>query len=236
MTELLSVEKRGGVALVTLQRPEKRNALSIELRLELAAAFESLSADDSVGCVVLTGAGPAFCSGMDTTQFGGDRENRRRLVESSTVAFDAVGNCARPVIAAVNGPAVAGGFVLALLSDLRIAAASATFGFPELPRGIPPSYAAARSTLPAALARELVLSGRLLDAEEALRLGVVSEVADDVVARGLKVAGGIASAPSTATLETKRRILLERERLYRFLWEEEVTLFRETLLGADEEG
>ncbi len=236
MAEQLSVEKRGGVALITLQRPEKRNALSIELRLELAAAFESLSADESVGCVVLTGAGPAFCSGMDTTQFGGDRENRRRLVESSTVAFDAVGNCARPVVAAVNGPAVAGGFVLALLSDLRIAAPSATFGFPELPRGIPPSYAAARSTLPAALARELVLSGRLLDAEEALRLGVVSEVADDVAARALEVAEAIASAPSTATLETKRRILLERERLYGFLWEEEVALFRETLLGADEEG
>ena len=78
MADLLSIERHDEVALVTLRRPEKRNALSIELRVELANAFAGLSEDAGVGCVVLTGAGSAFCSGMDTDQFGGDREHRKR--------------------------------------------------------------------------------------------------------------------------------------------------------------
>ena len=97
--------------------------------------LRALSADDDVGCIVLTGAGPAFCSGMDTSQFGGDLENRRQLVETSTLAFEAVGECRRPIVAAVNGPAIAGGFALALLCDLRIASTEAVFGYPELPGG-----------------------------------------------------------------------------------------------------
>jgi len=109
VAELLSIERDGEVALVTLERPEKRNALSIELRIELAETFGRLGDDAGVGCVVLTGAGTAFCSGMDVTQFGGDRDHKRRLVETSTLAFDAVGGCTRPVVAAVNGPAIAGG-------------------------------------------------------------------------------------------------------------------------------
>lgn len=133
MAGLLSIERRDAVAIVTLQRPEKRNALSIDLRVELADAFGGLGADRDVGCIVLTGAGSAFCAGMDVTQFGGDPDHKRRLVETSTGAFEAVGSCPRPVVAAVNGPALAGGFALALLCDLRIAAVSATFGFPELP-------------------------------------------------------------------------------------------------------
>src|SRR5207244_4867953 len=120
-----------------------------------------------------------------------DRENRRRLVETSTLAFDAVGQCPRPIIAAVNGPAVAGGFALALLCDLRIAAPRATFGYPELPRGIPPSYAAARTVLPATVAQDLCLTGRIVEAPDAQRLGIVREVAGPgsaVVARAIELA------------------------------------------------
>ena len=171
MAGLLSIERHDEVALVTLRRPEQRNALSIELRMEIADAFGRLCRDSEVGCVVLTGAGAAFCSGMDTTQFGGDLEHRRQLVETSTVAFEAVGGCRRPIVAAINGPAIAGGFALALLCDLRIASASAIFGYPELPRGIPPSYAAARAVLPATVAQELCLTGELVKAEEAQRMG-----------------------------------------------------------------
>ena len=233
MPGLLSIERREEVALVTLQRPEKRNALSIDLRLELADAFGGLGADGGVGCVVLTGAGSAFCAGMDVTQFGGDEENRRRLVETSTAAFEAVGSCPRPVVAAVNGPALAGGFALALLCDLRVAAESATFGFPELPRGIPPSYAAARAVLDLATAAEVTLTGRILGAEEADRLGAVNEVVADArcVERALELAAGIAAAPREATLETKRRILVDRERQFGELVAEEARLFRQALLG-----
>src|SRR5262245_44489883 len=170
MAGLLSLERHEEVAVVTLQRPEKRNALSIDLRVELAETFGALGEDEGTGCIVLTGAPPAFCSGMDVTQFGGDRENRARLVETSIGCFRAISNCPRPTVAAVNGPALAGGFALALLCDLRIAGESASFGFPELPRGIPPSYASARAALPAAIAAELTLTGRTLDAATALRL------------------------------------------------------------------
>jgi enoyl-CoA hydratase len=234
---LLSIERQDEVALVTLRRPEKRNALSIDLRLELADAFGRLSADEDVGCIVLTGAGSAFCAGMDIAQFGGDLRHKRRLVETSTVAFEAVGNCRRPIVAAVNGPAIAGGFALALLCDLRIAAPSAAFGYPELPRGIPPSYAAARAVLPATVAQELCLTGRLVKADEAQKLGIVREVArEDVVGRGLGLAARIAGLPRKAMLETKRRTLLERRHLWGFLFEDEQRVFRRALLGdaADE--
>jgi enoyl-CoA hydratase len=234
VADLLSIERQDEVALVTLRRPEKRNALSIELRLELAKAFGQLAGDEEVGCIVLTGAGTAFCSGMDTTQFGGNREHRRQLVETSTVAFEAVGNCRRPIVAAVNGPALAGGFALALLCDLRIASSKATFGYPELPKGIPPSYAAARAVLPATVAQELCLTGRLVKAEEAQRLGIVREAVDgDVVPRALELGRRIAGLPRKAVLETKRRTMLERRHLWGFLFEDEQRVFRRTLLGTE---
>jgi len=230
----LSTERHDDVELVTLQRPDKRNALSIELRVELAEAFTRLSDDASVGCVVLTGAGTAFCAGMDVTQFGGDFDHRRRLVETSTQAFDAVARCRRPVIAAVNGPAVAGGFALALLCDIRLAADAARFGYPELPRGIPPSYAAARSSLPAAVARELCLTGRVIDAHEASTLGVATEVVDgDVGSRAIELGRRIAAMPREAVLETKRRAVLERDRVWGLLFDEERRAFSRALLGEE---
>ncbi|HEX2435661.1 MAG TPA: enoyl-CoA hydratase/isomerase family protein [Solirubrobacterales bacterium] len=234
MPRPLSTERLGDVELVTLDRPEKRNALSIELRVELADAFGRLAGDAGVGCVVLTGAGTAFCSGMDVTQFGGDSDHRRTLVETSTRAFDAVASCQRPVIAAVNGPAVAGGFALALLCDIRIAASAASFGYPELPRGIPPSYAAARSALPAATALELCLTGRLIDAREAAALRVVGEVVEgEVVPRALELGRRIAGLPRDAVVETKRRAVLERDRVWGFLFDEERRAFARALLGEE---
>jgi enoyl-CoA hydratase/carnithine racemase len=235
MPGLLSLERREDVAIVTLQRPEKRNALSIDLRMQLADAFNGLGDDRDVGALVLTGAGPAFCSGMDTTQFGGDREHKERLVESSIGCFRAVGNCAKPVVAAVNGPAVAGGFALALLCDLRLAAEEASFGFPELPRGIPPSYAAARAALPPPVAAEMTLTGRLLDADGALQMGIVGAVypVEELMSRAVELAGRIASGPREAITQTKQRILLDRERMIGHLFDEEERLLREALLGDE---
>jgi enoyl-CoA hydratase len=235
MPELLAIEERGRVAVVTLQRPEKRNALSIDLRIELADAFERLGGDDTVGCVVLTGAGTAFCAGMDTSQFGGDLAHRRRLVETSTGAFRAVGQCIKPVLAAVNGPALAGGFALALLCDVRIASETAAFGYPELPIGIPPSYASARAALNPAVARELCLTGRVIDAREALRLGVVSELTppQELPGRALELAEKIAGMPARAQRETKRRILQDGERSWGELFADEERVFREALLEGE---
>ena len=235
MAGLLSFERREEVAVVTLQRPEKRNALSIDLRVELADAFRALGEDPEVGAVVLTGAPPAFCSGMDTSEFGGDRAHRERLVETSIGAFRAVGGCAKPVVAAVNGPALAGGFALALLCDLRLAAEEASFGFPELPRGIPPSYAAARAALPAPVAAELTLTGRLLDAAgrspHGNRRRRLSRRRADA-ARGRARGADRVGAPQ-ATTQTKRRILLDRDRTIGHLFDEEERLLREALLGDD---
>lgn len=237
MADTVSTERRGDIAIVTLQRPEKRNALSIEMRVELADALAALSDNDAIGCIVLTGAGTAFCSGMDTDQFGGDRAHRERLVETSTLAFAAIGNCRRPVIAAVNGPALAGGFALSLLCDLRIASSSAKFGYPELPRGIPPSYAAARATLPATVAKELCLTGRVVEAAEAQRLGIVREVVEgDVVSRAAELAERIAAMPRAAILETKRRTQLERRHLWGFLFDEEEQVFRRAVVGDPKSG
>jgi enoyl-CoA hydratase/carnithine racemase len=237
MPGLLSIELEDRVALVTLQRPEKRNALSIDLRVELAAAFKALADDDGASCAILTGAGTAFCSGMDTTQFGGDHANREQLVASSTAAFGSVARFPKPLVAAVNGPAIAGGFVLALHCDLRIASETARFGFAELPRGIPPSYAAALACMPEPLARELCLTGRLLDASEALERGVVSEVCsvEDVVPRARELARSIAAQPQEALLEVKRRILLAADLKRGPLFEDEDRVFRTALLGDEPE-
>jgi enoyl-CoA hydratase/carnithine racemase len=231
---LLSLERHEDVAVVTLQRPEKRNALSIDLRVELTETFGSLGEDDEVGAIMLTGAGPVFSSGMDVTQFGGDRANKERLVETSISCFRGIARCPKPVVAAVNGPALAGGFAIAMLCDLRLASETATFGFPELPAGIPPSYAAVRSALPPAMAAELTLTGRMLDADHALAAGIVSAVhpADQLIPRSLELAGRIAAAPRGAPAATKRRILLDRERNFGHLFDEEEQALREALLGG----
>jgi enoyl-CoA hydratase/carnithine racemase len=175
----LDLTSTGGVAEIRLARPEKRNALSIELRLELAATLNAVGADPEMRSTILTGAPPAFCAGMDTTEFGGDEANRRALWQANDAFTTALLEHPKPLIAAVNGPALGGGFVLALLCDLRLASAGARFGFPELARGIPASYGAARAALPVAVARDLCLTGRVVDAEEALRLGIVSAVEPD---------------------------------------------------------
>jgi enoyl-CoA hydratase/carnithine racemase len=218
-----------GVAVVKLNRPEKRNALSIALRTQVADALDSLAGDAAVNCVVLTGAGSAFSSGMDVTEFGGDAANRRSLFESSERLFGTVARCPVPILAAVNGPALAGGFVLALLCDVRLAGLRAQFGFPEVGRYIPPSYAAARAALAPGIARWLCLTGRIVDAGEARRFGIVGEVVDDSRLEGRAVE--IGAAFGTVGRVTKQRILMDHERLLFPLLEEETRVLRKHLLG-----
>lgn len=230
---LVTVERDAAVALVTLNRPDKRNALSLDLRAELMEALTALADDGEIRCVVMTGAGSAFCAGMDTSEFGGDRAHKERIVALSVGLFRALGSFPKPVVAAINGPAVAGGFALALLCDVRLASTEARMGFLENRAGIPPSYAAARAALPAATAAELCLTGRLLDADEALALGVVGALhpPGELAASAAQLAGVIAAAPPSASLETKRRILIERETCWRALFAREEQALAEALLG-----
>src|SRR3954452_2082737 len=222
-----------GVALLTLDRPEKRNALSLELRTELAAALEDAAADEGVRCLVLTGAGTAFCAGMDVTQFGGDRAHKERIVDTRLRLFRGLAGLPLPIVAAVNGQPVGCGFALALLCDIHLAATTAALGFPEVGRHIPPSYAAAAAALPEALARRLSPTGEVLDAYQAHTLGVVSDVhpppALPDAAREL--AARIAAAPGPVTREVKRRALLAGEHTWRAALAREEDALREALLG-----
>src|SRR3954462_6477855 len=231
MNELRLERHDDGGALLTLNRPEKRNALSIEMRFELATLLEALAADPDVGCLLVTGAGSAFCAGMDVTQFGGDLENRRRIVDSSIAAFGGLGRFPKPAVAAVNGPAIAGGFAIALLCDIRLASTEARFGFGELPRGVPPSYASARAALPASMARELALTGRIVQAAEAAELGIVSDAVEPgaLMPRALELARA-AAGPTGAT--TKARILLAPQHVYGRLVLDEEWALRKALLGG----
>ncbi|MCW2991805.1 MAG: enoyl-CoA hydratase/isomerase [Solirubrobacterales bacterium] len=226
---MLRVERDGAIAVVTLDRPDKRNALSIELREQLAATLAELAADDDVHCALLTGAGSAFCAGMDVTQFGGDAAHKQRLFDSSVAAFDAVARFPKPLVAYLNGPAIAGGFALALLCDVRVAALEARMGFPEIGRHIPPSYAAARAALPDALARELCLTGRVLSAGEARDRGVLADIGG--IGAALSIAREIAAAPPAATQEVKRRVLLAGETTWLALLAEESAALKAALLG-----
>ncbi len=193
-----------------------------------SARSERIAPCEDTGAVVLTGAGSAFCAGMDVTQFGGDRANRLRIVESSTRLFTALATSPTPTLAFLNGPAIAGGFALALLCDLRIAAGAARMGFPELGRYIPPSYAAARAALPSALARELCMTGRVLEADEALARAVVSRIGS--LEDALALADEIAAAPRPAVREVKRRVLLEAQSTWGPLLAEETRALRAAVL------
>jgi enoyl-CoA hydratase len=194
-----------GVATVTLNRPDKRNALSIALRDTLSDTLEGWKEDAAVRVVVLTGAPPAFSAGFDLAEFG-DASLARTIRHSSVRYHHAVWSFPKPTIAAVNGPALGGGFDLATLCDLRVASTAAVFGHPEIKFGAPPLFTPLRWLVGDGIARDLCLTGRRIDAEEALRIGLVSRVAgpDALLDEALGVARQIAEAPQRALEATKR--------------------------------
>lgn len=220
-----------GVCTLTLDRPAVHNALSIELREALAQALVAAARDERARCTVITGAGSSFCAGMDTTQFGGDADHRRRLLAANDACFAALLAHPLPLVAAVNGPALGGGLAIACLCDLRLASPSATFGFPETRRGIPPSLGAALAALPPAVARDLALTGRIIDAPEALAVGLVSAVHDDVLALAHERAAAIAAIPPRATSTTVRWARLEPAPDWRAQLARETALLHEVVGG-----
>jgi enoyl-CoA hydratase len=198
-----------GVATITLDRSHKKNALSVALREEVLDALAHLRSDDSVSCVVITGEGDTFSAGLDLSEFSiSDDAFQRRLWDSSDSFHHAVLRFPLPIIAAVNGPALAGGFDLAVLCDLRIASSSARFGHPERSFG-DVVYGPLHDLVGGSVARDLCLTGRIVDANEAHRLGLVSRVVPptELMAVTREVARSIAAFPREMSIRTKAKIL-----------------------------
>ena len=194
-----------GCGTITLNRPDRRNAISILMRQEISACLAKWQDDDKVGCVIITGAGNAFSAGFDLEEFKQVERHPELLASSSRYHRDLY-NFSKPTIAGVNGPAMGGGFDLACLCDIRIAAATASFGHPEIKFGAPPLYTPLRWIVRDGHARELCLTGRRIDAAEALRVGLVSSVHDHecLPEEAEKLAATILEAPDDALRYVKQ--------------------------------
>ena len=208
--EFLLVEKEASLAVVTLNRPDKRNALSIALRFELDTCLKELEEDDEISVVIITGSGPAFCAGFDLTEMRfEDLEHVKRFTESSDVYHQRLMHFKKPLIAAINGPALAGGLDLAVLCDIRIAAEGASFAHPEIKFGSPVLFTALRDIIGGGLARELCFTGRRIDSAEALRIGLLNQVvpSERLLEEAKVVARTIAEAPRSGLEATKAMII-----------------------------
>ena len=209
MGELVLVDgPADGIATLTLNRPEKKNALSIALRDELSDALAALAADDRAKTVIVTGASDAFCAGFDLKEFQRVSEPGfgDRLWASSDRYHRACLEFPLPMIAAVNGAALAGGFDLAVMCDIRVAADTARFGHPEIAFG-DVVYGPLCDLVGGAVARDLCFTGRVIDAQEALAVRLVSKVvaADELLAEAMSVAALVSRAPRDVLLRTKAK-------------------------------
>jgi enoyl-CoA hydratase/carnithine racemase len=206
------VTQDGRVCTVTLNRPQARNALSSELLDQLTRALHTAAADDSVGAVVLAGNGPAFCAGADLKEgarnLGDDafQTSYDRSTQSMRVHM-LLPRLSKPVVAAVKGPAVAGGCGLAMSCDLVFAGEGATFGYPEVNRGLVAAMVMVSLSrlIGKRQAMDLLLSGRLVDASEAASLGLINKVFPDaeVLAEAQSYAAELAAKPASALRYTK---------------------------------
>ncbi len=217
MSTVLVEERRPGVVLVTLNRPERLNAMSHELVADLHDALDEVHDDRGCRVVVLTGAGRGFCAGLDLksgatvpgTEGLGRATAGMATQQHIAALVPHLRSLRQPVIAAVNGPAAGGGLALALASDVRVASASARFNVAFIKVGLSGCDIGVSWMLPrligASAAFELLLTGRLIDADEALRVGIVSRVVPDgeVVDAALDVADEIASNTELGVWMTK---------------------------------
>jgi methylglutaconyl-CoA hydratase len=218
---LVLYEARPPAVLITMNRPDRRNALSQELIVALAEAFARAAQDNAARCVILTGAGTVFCAGMDLAELAASLKAAQNTPPGQSSAeaaiwedaarlaklYDAIYRLPKPTIAAVNGAAVAGGAGLVTVCDLAIAAPEARFGYPEVRRGL-----VAAMVMPHLLrhvgeraARYLLLTGELIDAAEAHRAGLVNEVVSSakLLDRAWEMAGHIAQGGPNALSNTK---------------------------------
>jgi enoyl-CoA hydratase len=208
----LIVEKRGPVAVVTVNRPDKLNALNVRTREEILAAFKDLAEDRDVRVIVMKGAGEkAFIAGADISEFSGNTALEQREIMRRSRAFDAMEDCPKPVIAMIQGYALGGGCELAMACDLRIASSKAKFGQPEIKLGLIPGGGGTQR-LPRLIgegkALELILTGDMIDAEEARRLGLVNQVVapEDLETRTMELAARIAEMSQVALAVAKKAV------------------------------
>ncbi len=206
------LERRGRVAVITINRPEKLNALNIATRREIVDAFESLRDDASIRVVVITGAGEkAFIAGADIGEFAGRTALQQREIMRGCRSFDGMEDFPKPVIAMINGYALGGGCELAMACDIRIASSQAKLGQPEIKLGIIPGGGGTQR-LPRLIgegkAMELILTGEMISAEEALRLGLVNQVTPpaELEARTMELANRIAEMSPVALMAAKQAV------------------------------
>jgi len=214
--EILVEEKKNFVVL-TLNRPDRFNAFTTEMYIKLLEILGEISLDEKIKAVLITGAGKGFCSGSDVaSRLGGDLQNEKeagrgeslRQIEDLTNFF---GNFSKPVITAINGPAVGAGLSIALISDIRLASEKARFGAVWVKVGLIPDMGATYY-LPRVVgiskAIEMTLTGELVDAAEALKIGLVSKVVphDQLMDRALEMTESIASGPAAAIKLAKRAL------------------------------
>lgn len=213
-SEHVGVELAGGVAVITLRRPEHDNAFSHAMGRGLSAAYRRCDEDDDVRALVLTGAGRAFCVGADLAA-GADTFAQPTGTDFSAAAVDPPAFALRkPVIAAMNGHAIGLGLTLALQCDIRIAAREAKYGVVQVRRGVMPD-AYAHFTLPRiagfARAAEILLTGRKLSGDEAVAMGIASRAlpAADVLPAALEIARDIAAHTAPLSVAVTKRLLWE---------------------------
>jgi enoyl-CoA hydratase len=211
MSEVLRLERRGRVALLTLDRPERLNAIGSDTVAALHTHLDAIEGDDELRAVVVTGAGRAFSAGADITELDTltDGADFACFVTGLTDAYDRLEASPVPSIAAINGMALGGGCELALACDLRLAAPGARIGVPEIKLGLLPAAGGSQRLarlLPAAVAKHLLLTGAPLTAEDAHRLGLVNAVHDDVLAAAVELATTLADGPPRALAAAKRLV------------------------------
>jgi methylglutaconyl-CoA hydratase len=209
----IQLAHEGPVAAITLNRPDKRNAISFALIDDLLRALDDVAKSDAI-ILILTGAGKAFCSGMDLENLKAllGRTPEQNLQDSETMVrlFRSLYEFPKVTIAAVNGPAIAGGTGLALLCDFTLAVREAKFGYTEARIGFVPAIVSTflSRQVGEKQARDLLLTGRLFGADEALRMGLISEIvtADNLMSRARELAGMLLQN-SPASLRATKKLL-----------------------------
>ena len=214
----VQVAYEGRVATLTLNRPEKRNAISFELIDELLRALDEVAKSDAI-VLIVTGAGKAFCSGMDLDNLKAllGRTPEQTLQDSETMVrlFRSLYEFPKVTIAAVNGPAIAGGTGLALLCDFTLAVPDAKFGYTEVRIGFVPAIVSTflLRQIGEKQARDLLLTGRILGADEAAKMGLINEIvpADNLMARARELAA-LLTGNSESSLRATKQLLTDHAR------------------------